>query len=108
MPAYNLELQEKSILVTGASRGIGRGIALALAEVGAHVGVSYTGSSPTSESSAREVAEQIVSSGGKAQLVPLDLASEEQINAAVDTMVKTFGRLDGLVNNAGIVIDNLT
>lgn len=105
--AFRLDLEKKSILVTGASRGIGKSIALELGAAGAYVGVSYTGSSASSESNARSVAEEIEKTGGKAILLPLDLASEEQINASVDTMVKTFGRLDGLVNNAGIVIDNL-
>ncbi len=108
MKSFDLGLENKSILVTGASRGIGKAIAIALGEVGANVGVTYTGSSASSEANAREVCDAIQKAGAKGQLIPLDLSSEDQINAAVDTMVKSFGRLDGLVNNAGIVIDQLT
>lgn len=108
MAQFDLGLANKNILVTGASRGIGKAIALALGNVGANVGVTYTGSSTSSEANAREVCETITQAGAKALMIPLDLASEEQINEAVAVMVKTFGGLDGLVNNAGIVIDNLT
>lgn len=102
------QLEGKNILVTGASRGIGRAIAIFLGECGANVALTYTGSSEKSEANAREVCEHIEKSGGKALAIALDLASEEQINSAVEQTVKTFGALHGLVNNAGIVIDQLT
>ncbi len=102
------DLQNKSILVTGASRGIGRAIALFLGQAGAQVALTYTGSSDKSEANAREVCEAIQRSGGKALALPLDLASEEQISKVVEETVKTFGSLHGLVNNAGIVVDQLT
>jgi len=107
MTAPKFDLEGKSILVTGSSRGIGRAIALAAASAGASVGVTYTGSSATSESNAREVCQEIEKSGAKAISIALDISNEEQINSSVDQMLKAFGRLDGLVNNAGIVIDQL-
>jgi len=101
-------LKEKAILVTGASRGIGRGIALELGKAKAWVGITFTGASASSEANARKVCEEIETAGGRALAMPLDLAVEEQITATLDTFMKAFGRMDGLVNNAGIVIDQLT
>ncbi len=107
MPAPSFDLEGKSILVTGSSRGIGRAIAIAAGSAGAHVGVTYTGSSATSEANATEVCAEIEKSGGKALPIALDISNEEQINASVEQMLKKFGQLNGLVNNAGIVIDQL-
>jgi 3-oxoacyl-[acyl-carrier protein] reductase len=101
----SFELQGKSIIVTGATRGIGAGIAVRLGEEGANVGVTYT--SDKSEALARGICEKIEAAGGKAMALLLDVSKEEQVAAALDSFLKTFGRLDGLVNNAGIAIDQL-
>lgn len=105
--AYTFNLKNKSILVTGAGRGIGRSIAIALGSEGAKVGVTYTGSSESSRKNAEEVAGQIREVGGEALLIAMDIGSEEQIEAGIKQMVAAFGGLDGVVNNAGVVIDQL-
>ena len=89
--------------VTGASRGIGRAIALALAAEGADVAVNYAGS----EAAAKEVAAEIEAMGRKAFVIQADIASTEASTAMVDAVVKEFGRVDVLVNNAGITRDGL-
>ncbi|MFC0214302.1 3-oxoacyl-[acyl-carrier-protein] reductase [Paenibacillus chartarius] len=90
-------------LVTGASRGIGRAIALALAEAGADVAVNYAGS----EGAAAEVVERIEAMGRKAVKLKADVGSAEEAEELVKMTLETFGRLDILVNNAGITRDNL-
>lgn len=96
-------LKGKTALVTGASRGIGRAIALALAEAGANVAVNYAGS--------REKAEQVVSDieglGGKAIAIQANVAQEEDVRSMVKEVIGEFGSLNILVNNAGITRDNL-
>ena len=98
-----MKLEGKKALVTGASRGIGRAIALALAAEGADVVVNYAGS----EAAAKEVAAEIEAMGRKAFVVQADISSNEAATAMVDTVVKEFGRIDILVNNAGITRDGL-
>lgn len=105
MQALSFELKDKAILVTGSSRGIGAAIALKLGEAGAHVGVTYT--SEKSAGLAQEICAKIEASGGKALALSLDVGQEAQCGAAIDTFVKHFGRMDGLVNNAGVSIDQL-
>jgi 3-oxoacyl-[acyl-carrier protein] reductase len=107
MPALSFDLKDKSVLVTGASRGIGKAIALALGSEGACVGVTFTGSSETSKSNAAAVCADIKARGGRALPISLDVSNEDQVAAAVDGMVKEFGGLYGLVNNAGVAIDQL-
>ncbi len=102
-----LGLKGKSILVTGSGRGIGRGIALKLGEAGACVGVTYTGSNEKSEANAKAVCAEIEKLGGRAIAVALDVSNEDQVNDAIKKMVEAFGGLYGVVNNAGIVIDQL-
>jgi glucose 1-dehydrogenase len=82
--------------VTGASRGIGRATALALAEAGAAVAVNYR----SHEDAAREVAEAIRAAGGKALLAGGDVADMRQVEGAVSKTVEEFGRLDIAVSNA--------
>ena len=94
-----MKLEGKKALVTGASRGIGRAIALALAAEGADVVVNYAGS----EAAAKEVAAEIEAMGRKAFVV----SSNEAATAMVDEVVKEFGRIDILINNAGITRDGL-
>ncbi|MBO8155272.1 MAG: 3-oxoacyl-[acyl-carrier-protein] reductase [Bacillaceae bacterium] len=96
-------LEGKAALVTGASRGIGRAIALELAKAGAKVAVNYAGS----EQKAQEVVEEIEKSGGEAIKIQANVASSDDVNAMVKEVIQTFGSLDILVNNAGITRDNL-
>ena len=98
-----MRFEGKVALVTGASRGIGRAIALALAAEGADVAVNYAGS----EAAAKEVAAEIEAMGRKAFVIQADIASTEASTTMVDAVVKEFGRIDVLVNNAGITRDGL-
>ncbi len=90
-------LEGQVALVTGASRGIGRGIALALADAGAQVALAAH-SSDRLCSVEREIRDR----GGKATGLPVDLAEEPQIESLFGRLTETYGRLDILVNNAGI------
>lgn len=96
-------VQNKVAVVTGASRGIGRSIALALAEAGADVVVNYAGS----EQAAREVASEIEKLGRKALVIQANVADSEQVAQLIQQTIEAFGRVDILVNNAGITRDNL-
>lgn len=96
-------LEEKVAVVTGASRGIGRGIALALAREGAVVVVNYNGSAARAE----EVVSTIEESGGRAAAVQCDVSDFEAAKEFYANIVKEYGRIDILVNNAGITKDNL-
>jgi 3-oxoacyl-[acyl-carrier protein] reductase len=89
--------------VTGASRGIGRAIALRLARAGARVGVNYH----SNEAAAREVAEAIEGLGSEVLLLPGNVAEAAAVEEMVGRVLATWGRLDVLVNNAGIVRDTL-
>lgn len=93
-------LSGKTALVTGASRGIGRAVALKLGEMGAAVVVNYMNSSAVAE----EVVEQIVTQGGKALAVKADMADPMEIETMFDRAIGEFGQLDILVNNAGMAI----
>ena len=108
---YNMndifQLQQKAILVSGASRGIGRGIALNLAKVGVQVGVGHSGSSENSKSNAEELCHQIEAAGSKAIPLAINVNCEDDCQNAVKTLVTEFGGLYGVVNNAGISIDQL-
>lgn len=96
-------LKGKNALVTGASRGIGRAIALELAEQGANVAVNYAGSADKAEA----VVKEIEALGVSAFAVQADVANEESVREMVKQTVDQFGSLDILVNNAGITKDNL-
>ena len=96
-------LTVKVALVTGASRGIGRQIALTLAEYGADVIVNYNGSREKAE----EVVQEIESMGRKAAAVQCTVADFEACGKMVENMIAQFGHIDILVNNAGITKDNL-
>jgi 3-oxoacyl-[acyl-carrier protein] reductase len=101
--AVSLDLSGKIALVTGAGRGIGRSVALALGSAGAKVVVNYN----SSEEAAREVVGAIESDGGEAKAIKADVSKPEQVDEMVSTLVKEWGRIDILVNNAGIARDNL-
>jgi len=96
-------LKGKVALVTGASRGIGRAIALELAKNGANVAVNYAGS----ENKAQAVVEEIEQLGVKAVKFQADVSVESDVKAMVKEVISQFGALDILVNNAGITKDNL-
>lgn len=93
----------KTALVTGASRGIGRAIALAFARSGYNVAVNYNGS----EAAAEEVRCEAASYGVTAITVQADVSSYESVQNMVNTVMDTFGRIDVLVNNSGITRDGL-
>jgi len=90
-------LNGKVALVTGSSRGIGRGIALALAEAGADIVVNCMGNVAAAE----EVAQKIVAMGRKALILKADVSDPEQVKEMFAKTMSTFNRLDILVNNAG-------
>ena len=96
-------LDGKVALVTGASRGIGRAIALKLAAEGAKVAINYAGNTAKAE----EVKAEIEKNGGEAILVQADVADSTAVEAMVNATVEAFGQIDILVNNAGITRDGL-
>ncbi|WP_158737664.1 3-oxoacyl-[acyl-carrier-protein] reductase [Alteribacillus sp. YIM 98480] len=96
-------LNGKSALVTGASRGIGRAIALELAKNGANVAVNYAGSAQKAE----EVAAACKDYGVEAFAIQADVSKEDDVKAMIKEVTNVFGSIDILVNNAGITRDNL-
>ena len=96
-------LANKTALVTGASRGIGRATAIELAKAGAKVAVNYAGN----RAAAEEVVAQIQAAGGQAFMVQADVGDAAAVDAMVKSVVEQFGSIDILVNNAGITRDNL-
>ena len=96
-------LKGKVAVVTGASRGIGRAVALKLAGEGATVIVNYNGSKERAE----EVKKEIEAAGGKAEVYQCNVSDFEKCQAFIQDVIKTYGRLDILVNNAGITRDGL-
>ena len=98
-----MRLSGKTALVTGASRGIGRAIAVRFAAEGAFVVVNYAGN----EAAAGETLAAVVSAGGNAVLSRFDVGNAAEVDAAVKAIVAERGRIDILVNNAGVTRDNL-
>lgn len=93
----------KTAVVTGASRGIGRAIALKLAQDGANVVVNYSGSKDKAEA----VVAEIQAMGQQAIAVQASVANADEVKELMNTALQTFGSIDILVNNAGITRDNL-
>jgi len=98
-----ISLKEKVAIVTGGSRGIGRGIALALADTGAIVVVNYKGN----QAAADEVVATIEAKEGQALAIQADIALADDVDRLFKTVLERYGRLDILVNNAGITRDTL-
>jgi 3-oxoacyl-[acyl-carrier protein] reductase len=103
MTANDSGLAGKVALVTGGSRGIGRAIVERLAGDGMDVAFFYRGNTDA----AREVVDGVAAAGGKAEALQVDVADAAAVSAAVDRVIEARGRIDVLVNNAGIVRDNL-
>lgn len=98
-----LKLNGKNALVTGGSRGIGKSIALALAEAGANVIINYTSNAEAAEA----VVQEIEAFGVKGFAVKANIANAEEVKEMVDQIEERFDQVDILVNNAGITKDNL-
>ena len=96
-------LQDKIALVTGASKGIGRAIAVALGREGAHVIVNYNGSTEQAGITCKLIKE----AGGTCESMRFNVAEEEPTMEAVKNIIEKYGKLDILVNNAGITRDGL-
>ena len=96
-------LDGQTALVTGGGRGIGKAIALALAEAGAEVVVNYANSAGAAD----EVVASINASGGKAYALKANVSIEEEVDGLIKAVLERSGRLDVLVNNAGITRDGL-
>lgn len=96
-------LKDKVALITGASRGIGRAIALKFAQNGANVIINYS----SSQSQAEELKEEIEKIGTKAMIIKCDVSNADEVSQMFSQVEKEFGRLDILVNNAGITKDGL-
>lgn len=96
-------LEKKTALVTGAGKGIGRAIALALAKMGVLVIVNYRGSKEQAEETVQKIREM----GQEAEAYPCDVSDFQAVETMMKTIVSKYGRLDILVNNAGITKDGL-
>ena len=101
--AATASLEGKTALVTGASRGIGKAIALALAAVGAKVAVNYARSAEAAEAVVKEIADM----GGEAIALKADVSQAADVDAMVAAVMDKWGQIDVLVNNAGITRDTL-
>ncbi len=105
MPA--MELDGKVSLVTGASRGIGRAIALKLASLGSKVAVNYVAIEASNKADADDLTETITGLGGEAISIEADIRDSGAAKAMVEQVVDKWGKIDILVNNAGINRDTL-
>ncbi len=98
-----MNLVDKVAIVTGASRGIGRAVALAMAEEGAAVVINYA----SNEKAASETLEVVVESGGRGMLFGADVSDLDACETMIRATLDNFGKIDILVNNAGVTRDNI-
>lgn len=103
LPENLQRLKDQVAIITGASRGIGKATALALASEGAKVVVNYASSSTAAD----EVVKTIVDAGGEAIALQADVSQSDQVDNLIKQTLDQFGRIDVLVNNAGITKDTL-
>lgn len=103
LPESLQRLRDQVAIVTGASRGIGRAIALALAAEGAKIAVNYASSSAAAE----EIVGAIEAAGGNAMALQADVSKADQVETLINATQEKWGRVDVLVNNAGITRDTL-
>lgn len=97
-------MSEKQVaLVTGGSRGIGKACALELAKAGLDVAIVYAGN----EAAANETVEELKSIGSDATAYKFDISNEEAVNNGINSVIEKYGRIDVLINNAGITRDGL-
>ncbi len=96
----DLGLVNKVVLITGASGGLGAGMAIAFAQEGARVAVHYR----SRKQGAEQVRKRICDAGGEAETFHADLRNEMEIHALIDAVVARYGRIDCLINNAGVVL----
>jgi len=101
------ELENRASLVTGASRGIGRAIALKLAELGSKVAVNYVAIEESNKADADEVVKSMTDMGVEAVAVEADVRDSEAVKGMVEQVAQRWGKIDILVNNAGINRDTL-
>lgn len=98
-----MHLTGKTAIVTGGSRGIGRAVAIALAEAGASVAIIYAGNTKAAEETKQAIEEK----GAQAMVIQCDVSDEKAVADMVKAVKKELGRVDILVNNAGITRDGL-
>jgi 3-oxoacyl-[acyl-carrier protein] reductase len=96
-----MNLRDKVVLVTGGSRGIGKAISLAFSREGAHVMINYG----HDEAAARAALQEVEQSGGRARILPADVTCLDEVNHMFGEILDRHGRIDVLVNNAGIIRD---
>ncbi|MCB4807588.1 glucose 1-dehydrogenase [Tamlana sp. 62-3] len=98
-----MTLQDKVVIVTGSSRGIGKEVAIQLAKNGAKVVINHS----NSEAEANETLNTITDEGGKAIVVKADVSNKQDVEALFNKTIETFGKVDVLINNAGIMYNKL-
>lgn len=97
-----MNLKGKTVLVTGSSNGIGRETIIEFAKLGCNVAINYN----TDKDSAINLQETINKYNGKSLVIKCDISSESEVKNMIDTIINEFGKIDILINNAGIAIDN--
>lgn len=96
-------LKDKVVLITGSSRGIGAAIALKVSQAGAKVIINYAGGKEPAE----KLAQEIISNGGQALAIKADVSNSTEVKNLFDESIAHFGKIDVLINNAGIMITKL-